>query len=158
MWRRDRYNYRIIEKTKEEGKEKIPIIMIIDKEEKEVIKIANESWPSKEKVCLIVLAIVIVIHRDKAEIEIETDMDIIVKIAEKINNLEYKRNKTIKEKLGYMTNTIKIMKEVKETKIHIEYRKRIKENKESIMHRMEIQLKECKYKSYFPIFEYSVIE
>ncbi|CAG8602286.1 2999_t:CDS:2, partial [Gigaspora margarita] len=63
-------------------------------EEKEVIKIANESWSSKEKVCLIALAIIIVIHRDNAEIEIEMDMDIMVKIVDKIKNSEYEKSKT----------------------------------------------------------------
>ncbi|CAG8831401.1 12136_t:CDS:2, partial [Gigaspora margarita] len=58
-------------RTKKEEKEKILMIMIIDEEEKKVIKIANESWPSKGKVCLIALAIIIVIHKNKAEIEIE---------------------------------------------------------------------------------------
>ncbi|CAG8770917.1 43365_t:CDS:2 [Gigaspora margarita] len=67
-------------------------------------------------------------------------MDIIVKIADKINNSEYEKSETIREKLGHMTNTIRIMKEIKETKIHIKYRKRIKEDKKSITYRMEIQL------------------
>ncbi|CAG8740200.1 38816_t:CDS:2 [Gigaspora margarita] len=120
MRRRNRYKYRIIERTKEEEKEKILTIMIIDEEEKEVIKIANESWPLKEKVYLIALVIVIVIHRNKAEIEIKTNMDIMVKIVEKINNLEYERSETIKEKLGHMTNTIRIMKEYEENNYKLE--------------------------------------
>ncbi|CAG8764185.1 22563_t:CDS:1, partial [Gigaspora rosea] len=80
MQRRDKSKYRIVGIVKKEGKEK-----------KEVLKIANEVWLSKEKICLTVLAIMIVIRRDKVVFEIETDIEVIGKILDKICSTEYEK-------------------------------------------------------------------
>ncbi|CAG8799217.1 25622_t:CDS:1, partial [Gigaspora rosea] len=130
----------------------------MDKEGKEIMKITNEVWLLKQKICLTAVAIVIIIHRDKAQIDMEMDMEEMVKIVQKINSKEFERSSAIREKLGHITNTVRVMKEVKETKISIKYQERIKEEKESITYRTEIRLQECEYKSYFPAFEYEIIE
>ncbi|CAG8845069.1 28032_t:CDS:1, partial [Gigaspora margarita] len=43
-------------------------------------------------------------------------MNAMVKIMDKINNKEYKKSGTIREKLDYITNIVRVMKKVKEIK------------------------------------------
>ncbi|CAG8840966.1 684_t:CDS:2, partial [Gigaspora margarita] len=93
MRKRNKYKYRIVGRTIREGKEKIPTALIIDEERNKVMKIANE-----------------------VKFEIETDMNVIKKIVDKINNTEHKKSEIIRGKLGHMINTVRVMKEIKEIK------------------------------------------
>ncbi|CAG8802918.1 9845_t:CDS:1, partial [Gigaspora rosea] len=63
-----------------------------------------------------------------------------MKVVDIINREEYEKMQIIKERLGHMIYSTRLMKEVKETKLRIEHKERTKEDSKSAVLRTEIQM------------------
>ena len=98
---------------------------ILDKNKIEGITIENEYWLSEAKIAMTALAILIAISKEKAKVKIHTNSKIIKSVFNELEERKESKSTTTKEDLGQLKYAIRLMLEIKETRIEIVYDKEL---------------------------------